>query len=146
VAEPGLALATFSFALAGGLVPFLNVEAYLLVVAVAVPRAEVLPLVVAAAAGQVAAKALLYGAGLGALRPSIARRPRLEGAVARLAGAGTGARGIVFASALLGVPPFYAVSVAAGVVRLGLPGFLAIGLLGRLLRFTAILLAPRLIA
>jgi membrane protein YqaA with SNARE-associated domain len=46
----------------------------------------------------------------------------------------------------VGVPPLYAVAVAAGTLRLGLPTFVALGFLGRLLRFAAILLLPRLAA
>ena len=51
----------------------------------------------------------------------------------------------MFASALFGLPPFYVMSVAAGALRLGLPAFVALGLTGRMLRFTAIFLAPRLL-
>jgi len=65
--------------------------------------------------------------------------PALEGAASH----GTA---VVFASALTGVPPFYAVSVAAGVVRFHFPRFLALALVGRVLRFTAVFLIPRLVS
>jgi len=137
--DPVLVLATFGVALVGGLVPLVNVEVYLVGVAVAIPGASVLPLVLAAGLGQMLAKIVLYGVGLGVVRVST-RRGALERVVARLAGGGAGARTVVFASALVGVPPFYAVSVAAGTLRLGLPSFVALGFCGRILRFAAILL------
>lgn len=143
MADSTLVVATFAVALVGGLVPLLNVELYLAGVAIAAPGASVVPLALAAGLGQILAKVVLYGAGLGVLRLST-RRGGLERVAARLHGGGPGARAVVFASALVGVPPLYAVAVAAGTLRLGLPAFVALGFLGRLLRFAAILLLPRL--
>ena len=45
----------------------------------------------------------------------------------------------VFVSAATGVPPFAILSVLAGQLRMNLPLFLAIGLVGRWLRFVAVL-------
>ena len=42
---------------------------------------------------------------------------------------------LVFASAVLGLPPFYAISLASGALGMGLRRFLAAGLAGRGLRF-----------
>ena len=50
------------------------------------------------------------------------------------------------ASAVTGLPPFYAISVAAGVLRLRFVLFFALGLAGRTLRFAAVFVVPRLFA
>lgn len=139
-----LAVVTLAVAAAGGLLPFINVEAWLLGVSALCPGTTLVPMVLAASLGQVAAKILLYRAG-GEVRGWGARRDgRLAGAVHRLEGAATHGTAVVFASALTGVPPFYVVSVAAGVVRFHFPRFLALALVGRVLRFTAVFLIPRL--
>ena len=143
----GIVWATFLVSLVGGLVPLINVEVYLVSISAFAPQAGLLPVVVAASVGQVAAKLLLYGAGLGALRlRSFRNRAGLAAMVERLRAARVGAQAMLFASALLGVPPFYLVSVAAGVLRLSVPALVVLGLAGRLLRFAAIFLLPRLLA
>jgi len=144
MSEGSLVAATFAVALGGGLLPFVNVELYLVAVALAQPHTAALPLVVAAALGQTVAKMVLYGVGLGALRLPFFTGANGEKTRTRLARSAFGPRTVVFASALLGVPPFYAVSVAAGALRLGLLPFTLLGLAGRLLRFAAVLVAPRL--
>lgn len=122
----------------------INVELYLVSVSALAPQAALLPVVAAASVGQVAAKVLLYGVGRGALRlPTFRDGGRVTAAVERLRNARGGAYSVVFAGALLGLPPFYAVSVAAGVLRIRLSAFVVLGLLGRLLRFAAIFMLPR---
>jgi membrane protein YqaA with SNARE-associated domain len=139
-------VATLAVAAAGGLLPFINVEAWLLGVSAVCPGAALVPVVVAASLGQVAAKILLYRAGGGVRGWGARRSSRLAGVVQRLEGAASHGTAVVFASALTGVPPFYVVSVAAGAVRFRLPRFLALALAGRLLRFTVVFLIPRLVS
>jgi membrane protein YqaA with SNARE-associated domain len=145
VSDPLLALATFGVSLVGGFVPLVNVELYLVGVATAVPHAGLVPIVLAASLGQVAAKCVLYGAGTRVLRVSPGRSRALVAGVARLRAAHSGGRALVFSSALFGLPPFYVMSLAAGALRLGLPVFVALGLTGRVLRFAAVFLVPRLL-
>jgi membrane protein YqaA with SNARE-associated domain len=129
-------LGTFAFALAGGIVPVLNVEAYLVSLSALSPGAPVWPVALAAALGQMTAKSLLYFAGRGVVRLPLCRMAqRIEAASARLAASPHGSLAVVTASAVTGVPPFYATSVAAGVLRVRFTSFLAVGLAGRLLRF-----------
>ncbi len=71
---------------------------------------------------------------------------RLADAVQRLESVASHGTAVVFASAFTGVPPFHAVSVAAGVVRFHFPRFLALALAGRVLRFTLVFLIPRLVS
>lgn len=141
---PGIYLTTFLFSLVGGVVPFLNVEAYLLSLSALSPQTAVAPVALAAAMGQMAAKSLLYLTGRGLLRlPLGGKRDRIGEAAARLSNAECGAMSLVLVSAITGIPPFYAVSVAAGFLRLRFGRFLALGCCGRLLRFAAVLILPR---
>jgi membrane protein YqaA with SNARE-associated domain len=141
-----LVVVTLAVSLGGGLVPFINVEAWLVGVSVACPGAALVPVVLAATLGQVAAKVVLYHAGGGATAWGMRHRgARLAVTVRRLEGAASRGTGVVFASALTGLPPLYLVSLAAGVVRFRLPRFVALAVVGRLLRFTAVFLLPRLV-
>jgi membrane protein YqaA with SNARE-associated domain len=142
----GIFAATFLYSLAGGIIPFLNVEAYLLAVSALSPGATLVPVVVAATAGQMAAKSLLYLAGRGLLRLPVRRsRELIERTSARLSTHRYGANAVIALSAFTGLPPFYAVSVAAGALRLSFTAFFLIGTLGRAVRFAAVFCLPRIV-
>jgi membrane protein YqaA with SNARE-associated domain len=139
-------LATFAWCLASAFIPVVNAELYLLAASAAAPRAFVAPLVVAAALGQMVGKTAMYFAGRGALRlPG----KRVNRALAEIQAKFRGHRAIgsalLFTSAAAGLPPFYVVSVACGVLRVELARFVALGLAGRLLRFALIVLGPQLV-
>jgi len=141
-----IVLATLAVAVAGGLIPVINVEAWVFGVSAASTGATVVPVALAATVGQVAAKSLLYRAGGSAAAWGTRRAaPGLATAVRRLEGAASRGTAVVFASALIGVPPFYVVSVAAGVGRFRFERFLVLALVGRALRFGLVFLLPRLL-
>lgn len=139
-------LTTLGVALLSALVPVVNIEIYLLGASSLAPPAFVVPLIVAGTLGQMLGKAGMYFAGMGALRlPGerwklalvkangyMERHPRAGGA-------------LVFASASVGLPPFYIMSVAAGSARMNLMLFLALGTAGRLIRFGVIVAVPQLV-
>lgn len=52
---------------------------------------------------------------------------------------------MIFVSAFSGFPPFFAISVLAGAVSAPLRRFVVAGSLGRLLRFSAVVLFPDLL-
>jgi membrane protein YqaA with SNARE-associated domain len=109
------------------------------------PQIAPFPVAAAAALGQMTAKSLLYLAGRGLLRLPFQRTSdRIRKATARLAGAEGGAMTLVLVSALTGIPPFYGMSLAAGVLRLRFGRFLCVGCGGRFLRFAAVFALPRL--
>jgi membrane protein YqaA with SNARE-associated domain len=60
-----------------------------------------------------------------------------------LAGSPAKVWGVVFASASLGLPPLYIVSIVAGMLRLAVVPYLAIATAGRGLRFAVVVLAPQ---
>lgn len=142
----GIFVATFLFSLAGGIIPVLNVEAYLLSVSALMPGSGLVPVVVAASAGQMAAKSLLYLSGRGLLRlPLRTARETVDKLAARLATYRGGSNALVAVSAVTGIPPFYGVSVAAGALRLRFMAFFVVGCLGRTARFAVVFLLPRMV-
>lgn len=146
--DPGAPwLATFLFSLAGGVIPLLNVEAYLLALSAVVPRAETLPVALAASLGQMLGKSLLYLTGKGLLSVPFRRGDeRIRELAARLSRAEGGALALVLASAVTGVPPFYCLSLAAGAIRMRFGRFFTVGCFGAFLRFAAVFGLARLLA
>ena len=132
--------------LVSGLVPVVNTEAFLLALAALAPREVIVSAVVLTTLGQMVAKSLLYQAGSGAVSSRFLehRAASVREWSERLGRARAGATAIVFASATIGLPPFYVVSLAAGSLRFSLARFLLVGASGRLLRFSAVVAVPRL--
>lgn len=123
--------------LVGGLVPVVNAEAIVVVTTLATSAAAIPLIAVIATTGQMIAKLGLFmtarwapsrlppraHAALERGREVIGRYPRAVHA-------------IVFVSAVVGLPPFYAVSLAAGALGTAVLPFLILGTAGRALRFT----------
>lgn len=137
VARLGIPLASFCVSLVSALVPLVNAEAYLAFATLVFPRESLSAVVLLVTAGQVTGNVALYHVGSGALRlPLVRGDGRLERVRAALEGGRSSL--IVFVSALTGLPSFYLVSLASGVLRLRLPRYVLWGSLGRLVRFTAL--------
>ena len=141
----GTHLTTLVVSLVSGLVPFINIETYLVAVAALTPAAG-WPVVLITTLGQMVAKVVLYQAGRYGLRPLAGRFPgKLQRAEDALRRHRAGPDAVILLSAVTGFPPFYGVSVVAGVLRLSLPRFLLIATPARLLRFALVFFAPRLV-
>src|SRR5688500_9005153 len=104
VARYGWHLGTFAYAALSGIVPFLNCEVFLLMLAVKAPRSMLWSLILTTTAGQMMAKSVLYWGGRGVLRLPKARTDGLLAAVGCKLGAGWRAPALVFTSAVIGVP------------------------------------------
>jgi membrane protein YqaA with SNARE-associated domain len=132
---------TFVVSLIAGLVPLVNTEVFLVgLVRIAVDRSSQLaPIVLSAAVGQMVAKIVLYYTGRSLLDLP---RGRYKDKVALLRTKidrwQTKPYLIYAVSAVLGLPPFYLTVLAAGAMRIRFDAFLVIGLLGRIVRFAAI--------
>lgn len=137
--------ATFAFALVSGIIPFiLNIELYLLAVA-ALTNASPVAIVGLATAGQTLAKCVLYLVGKGALKVTWVKRGTESKAAAAFAKHPRGGLGIVAVSSVIGIPPLYATSIVAGTLRLPFAPFMVIIVIGRVIRFGAVYLAPGLL-
>jgi membrane protein YqaA with SNARE-associated domain len=144
------ALSLLAVAFASALVPLVNIEAYLGVrgAVSSVGTAERLwALGLVAALGQMIGKLVWYRLGASSLSwPWVRRRLETPSAQARLVRwrARTSERPVVagallFGSAFTGLPPFAILAVVAGQLEMGVIVFFTLGLLGRWLRFSAVL-------
>ena len=132
---------------AGSALPVSPIEPLVVLVALASPRGMLAPLVVLATAGHMAAKFLVFLGSRRAERALTARgREAVERATALLANRRLLRGLLLLASAATGLPPFYAVTIAAGALGLPLGEYLLLGTVGRGARFAAFALVPRLLA
>jgi membrane protein YqaA with SNARE-associated domain len=137
-------LTTFGVAVASAVIPVINIEVYLLAASAVAPRQMVIPLIVAGTLGQVIGKIALYYAGTGALKiPGKRLRAALEKMNTQMQERPHMGSALVFVSATAGLPPYYLVTLAAGAARMNLTMFLLVSLVGRLIRFTIVVLVPQ---
>jgi membrane protein YqaA with SNARE-associated domain len=140
----GIYLASFLIAVASGVIPLVNAEIYLVGVVLAVggiPEALVLALLVSL--GQMCAKAVIYQTARGATtlgQKSGGFASKLERARSRVEKWKNKPLGVTFVSASLGLPPFFIVSMVAGILEVRFRSFLLVGFAGRTLRFGTIAL------
>src|SRR5688572_2628704 len=126
-------LAVIGVSAAGGLVPFSPIEPMLAALAVTRP-AMIGPLVLLAAVCQMSTKSLLFAASNRAAdRITGRKRERIDALRRRLDGHPRLQRMTVLLSAFSGLPPFYAVTVASGLMRIRFRDFMIAGSLGRAL-------------
>lgn len=138
-----LCLTSFAVCGLGALIPFLNTEVYLIGAAALTPRELWPPLVVAGTVGAMAGKVLLYFAGRGVVRLPGGRVKRgLAAMQARMEARPAAGMALYAVSSLVGIPPFYVTTVAAGAVGMNFTFFLVIGFVGRLVRFAAVVALP----
>lgn len=154
---------TLGVAFGSALLPLISVELFLLGLVSQQPDIPWLALGAVIAVGQVAGKLLYYFAARGSLRlpgflhlrdrPPTPRRDRwalrtkrmragLERLTERCHRHPRWMVGTYGVSSVLGLPPFMATTVLAGLVRMNLTAFLSAGLIGRFIRFSAMAAAP----
>jgi membrane protein YqaA with SNARE-associated domain len=143
-----LLLGSFGVAIASALLPFVNIETYLVVLGTKISGSEVLFYALATAAGQTVGKIIWYAVTARSMSSAFVRS-RLEGpktAAAieewheKTAGKPWYAGGLIFVSAFSGFPPLLVMSVVAGAIRMPLVAFIPTTFVGRLLRFYLILI------
>jgi len=138
----GIYLASFVIAIVSAVVPLVNAELYLIGVIAATGRGpEALVLAAIVAAGQMVGKSVIYQTARGATHLG----QRSPGFAAKLERAKTMVERwrrkplvLTFVSAWIGLPPFYLVSMVAGVLEIRFRAFVVLGLIGRTLRFATI--------
>lgn len=141
-----LLIGTFGYCIASAFIPVFHAEAYLLTVSAISPPEYRWPLVVAATLGQMTGKAGMYGLGLGALRlPGVRARRWVTRAEAWAQSKPKAEGWLIFVSAATGLPPFYVVSIACGIMRAPFVTFLTLGAAGRFLRFSGVVFLPPLL-
>jgi membrane protein YqaA with SNARE-associated domain len=145
IATFGPAVATVLVGVVSAVVPFVYIEVYLFAVVALVPAGPATWMLgPVAAVGQMLGKSALYWAARGVTSVFAPRGepPPVNGLRQRMAVMRPVAvHAITFASALLGFPPFILVAPAAGAAAVRFWPFMLVGFAGRVLRFTALVLA-----
>ena len=134
-----LMLGLFLASVASGFVPFVNAEIIVAGASLALPEAGVPLIAFISTLGQMVSKTALFG--LARWAPA-----QLSGKASNALGRATESLkqhrgstwGLIFISAITGLPPFYGTSLAAGAVKVPVQIFITAGSLGRLLRFGVI--------
>lgn len=141
-----LCFSTFAGCLIGSFIPLVNTELVVLGAAAVAPPGLTIPLILIASITQMMGKSVLYYAAAGLVTLPAGRwSDRLDRAIASAQRYTTGSTTLLFASATTGMPPFYLTSVASGALRLDFRRFFIVGLIGRTLRFSVIVMAPQVI-
>lgn len=143
----GLILGTFLFSVASALIPILNVEAYLAVVATKLDGMSSWQLAAVGGFGQGVGKVIWYYAGLHSLKmkwmqkkmDTVKWQAAYDKWHARIVGRPVLAGFISFASAVTGVPPLAVIAVLAGALRMNFVTFIVTVLIGRTIRFWLVL-------
>jgi membrane protein YqaA with SNARE-associated domain len=143
VAALGIYGGTLVVGVLSGLIPIINGELFL--IGVVLLSGEVGPAIVLAvlvAVGQMIAKIILYKMAHGATGLGKESRfgKKLEAAKAKVEKWKEKPLAITFVSALTGLPPFYIVTLLAGVLGVRFRTFLLLGIIGRVVRFVALAL------
>ena len=141
-----LVLTTLVVSFGSALLPFVNIEAYLAAVGAAVDGAALWFIAGSAAIGQTAGKVLLYYAAewtmnLPWLKKKMATakwQASYERWQERINGHPGQTAAILFASASIGFPPLYVIAVLAGQLKVNIWLFVSTCLVGRFLRFLAL--------
>jgi membrane protein YqaA with SNARE-associated domain len=134
----------FVLSIVSALAPWVNGEVVLLsLTALAHSHCARILLVLLASAGQMAGKCILYWTGKGVIPLKSGRvnetvsawKKRFEESPSKLLS-------LVFVSSAVGIPPFYVITLLAGVFRVRFGPFITVGGCGRLVRFGALAFVP----
>lgn len=142
-----IAGAFYALAVLSALVPWVNAEALMLS---SVPLAgcptEVAALVALATLGQMTGKTVIYWTSRHSTRP---RAPRVQATIdlwrEHLRQRPRSALTVMLISSAVGLPPFYIVTIAAGVLNVTFARFLAVGTIGRLVHFGLLACVPHIL-
>jgi len=138
-----LCIAALVGAAVGAVLPLAPTEPLLLGLAAVAPPNLVLPIAVIGTFGHMCGKVVVY---MGSLHAKRVLSPRHQRAVDRARSSMERAPALqsltlVFSGAV-GLPPFYGVTVLSGTLGVPLSRFLFFGSIGRLMRFTAVVMLP----
>ncbi|MBA2445989.1 MAG: VTT domain-containing protein [Nocardioidaceae bacterium] len=142
-----LLLSTFGVGVASALIPIINIEAYIAAIAALVDSYGIWPVSVVAAVGQAVGKVCWYEAGRSSLhwRPiqkkmsSPGWQRQYDKVKRRTDDRPWMGMGLLFLSAVVGLPPLAIMAVLAGQLKFHRFWFFATTFVGRTLRFAAVL-------
>lgn len=132
-------IATFAYSVLSSVIPVFNIEVYLAALATQIDRGDALALAISAGFGQATGKLVWYhwvvkSMDLHWLKRWLEtpkRQAQLKKWEDRVAGRPLVGGGATFLSGLVGVPPLLVMGVVAGAVRMNIPLFFTMIVLGR---------------
>lgn len=146
ISHYGIHLTTFVVCVVSGFVPVVNAEIYLVTVSALSSKSAIIYLIFISGAGQMIAKTIMYLTGKGSLNlPFKRRNGKLEEVQKKFKKWENKTSLFIFLSASTGFPPFYFVSILAGMLKFNFKMFLIFGFIGRALRFSLVILFPQLL-
>jgi membrane protein YqaA with SNARE-associated domain len=143
---PWMSLCYFGLAVASAVFPWVNAEVIVLSLpAVAPSKAALVVLLLVATAGQMTGKCFLYWASRKGNRVLRGRAGELLSKWrAYLETRPSRAVALVLVSSIVGLPPFYLMTILAGALKMNFLTYLTAGTAGRLVRFGALVTLPHL--
>jgi len=141
--EYGVYSGSFLINILSGFIPVINSEVFLVLISTTLSKALFLPVLLISATGQMLAKVVMYLAGRGILKISFKKYEEKMNEVLLKMQKWQSKTGLfLFISSFTGFPPFYLVTIAAGMIKMNLIQFFIFGFAGRFLRFTLLLYFP----
>jgi len=131
--------ASLGYGVLSALIPVVNAELYIAAAAAIVARAQQPAMVCVFTAGTMVGKTALYIVSERLMRSRSAKTQAAVNVwIDRLHERRRIVWPVVLASAVVGLPPMYPVTLAAGMLRIGVVGFFVVGFAGRFVRFSVI--------
>jgi len=147
----GIYIAMFLFAMLSGVFPLANSEAALIAFGAESSYGwpKLIALAVVVALGQNVTHALMFESARGLSKAGAKRRPKLEARIAKARALGERWQKsellMITLGATVGIPPQVLVALLAGVIGIRFRTFVAIDVVGRIARFTTIVVIARLV-
>ena len=142
----GIYAGTYIVCFISGFFPLVNAELFLVLISINITKAECIPIFILAALGQMTAKLLMFLGGKGVIRLSKKKfEDKINGIVLKMKKWEKKIDIFIFLSAFTGIPPFFVVSIVAGMGQTNILRFFISGLLGRTLRFALVIYFPQLL-
>lgn len=143
-----LFLATLGVAIASALLPFVNIEVYMVALGAKIDPSHAPLYAIAGGIGQTIGKVVWYVVAMRSVNSEWARKklesPKMKASIAKWHARTESnpwvAGGVMFAAAFAGIPPLLAMAVVAGAIRMPMWVFVPTTLVGRTLRFYLILI------
>lgn len=137
-------ISTFFFCVASGFIPVMNAEVYLTSISALLLKSNVVFIALISSFAQMLAKSVIYFGARGILILPL-KKNGLDKVKRKFERRKHSTSTFILVSASFGLPPFYIVSILAGIVKINFWLFFLCGFIGRFLRFTVILMFPQLI-
>ncbi len=138
-----LLVGSFIVSFISSIIPVVSIELFLVAVTALLPPGFIPFSIVLGAAGNTAGKAVIYLTGSSIIRIPLKKYyAKIDNVKQKFEAWKWGQKSFIFISAAFGLPPFYIVSISAGIIRLKAEYLYLFGFLGSLVRYSLVILFP----